>query len=155
MIEKTSTSRYREFVERSIKENGLIHIMKRSREILFQSLQKARVTLQDAVEYVPRSRRNTNKVVGTQLRTLLNIFLKLNDQDMTNFLQDLESEGNQAQKCSQYTKCFQDMNLPSFVDIFSFMVKIPLDIVHECIRFRLDYKPKVQPSHLSIRQVGN
>lgn len=155
VVEKTSTSRYREFVERSIKENGLIHIIKRSREILFHSLQKAKVTLLDSVEYVPRSHRNLNKGFGSQLRTLLDILLKLNDQDMTKYLYDLELEGNKAQKFSQYTKCFQDMNLPTFGDIFSFMVMIPLDIVHECIRFRLDYKPKVQPSHLSIRQVEN
>ena len=154
VIEKTSTSRYREFVERSIKENGLIHIMKRSREILYQSLQKARFSLLDTVEYVPKSRPNTNIAqFGTQLRTLLDIFLKLNDKDMANFLYDLESEAAQSHKFSQYSKCFQDLNLPSFVDIFSFMTMIPLDMVHECIRFRIDYKPKVQPSHLSIRQV--
>ena len=153
VIEKTSTSRYREFVERSIRENGLIHIMKKVKEILYQSLQKARFLFIDACEYVPKTN-NSYKLFGNQLHTLLEMFLKLNDKNMADYLHDIESEKDHIRNFSKYSKCFQDMNLPSFLDIFSFMVMIPLDIVHECIRFRIDFKPKVQPSHLSIRQVS-
>eukprot|EP00111_Clytia_hemisphaerica_P003243 TCONS_00009253-protein len=153
VIEKTSTSRYREFVERNIRENGLLFIMKRVREILYIPLKKAKFCIDDPTVNSTKFSRVFEIQFGNQLNKMLSVFLKLNDTKMANFINDIEKEAKQFNKYAQYGKCFQDMNLPTFVDIFSFMVLIPFDVVHESIRFRIDYKPKVQPSHLSIRQL--
>ena len=52
-----------------------------------------------------------------------------------------------------WCKEFSDMGLPSFLDLYLFIAKISFDIVHESIRYRLEHKPKVDPSLMSIRQV--
>ena len=52
---------------------------------------------------------------------------------------------------------FGAMNLPSFLPTYLFLVRVPLDVVHECLRLRLEQRPHpadVEPSILSIRQVG-
>ena len=51
---------------------------------------------------------------------------------------------------------FAQMNLPSFLGTFLFLMRIPLDVVHECVRLRLEQRPSpdtLEPSVLSIRQV--
>ena len=51
---------------------------------------------------------------------------------------------------------FTQMNLPSFLGPFIFLLRIPLDVVHECVRLRLEQRPvaaDTEPSVLSIRQV--
>ena len=37
---------------------------------------------------------------------------------------------------------------------YLFLLRIPLDVMHECLRFRLEHKPAVDPSAHSIQQVG-
>jgi mitogen-activated protein kinase kinase kinase 4 len=49
---------------------------------------------------------------------------------------------------SDYVK----MNLPSFRAPYLFLCRIPLDVIHECLKIRLEQKPQ-EPSELSIRQV--
>ncbi len=44
------------------------------------------------------------------------------------------------------------MRLPSFRAPYLFLCRAPLDVVHECLRIRLEQKPE-QPSELSIRQL--
>ena len=48
---------------------------------------------------------------------------------------------------------FQEMNLPSFKPTFLFLVRIPLDVIHECIRLRLEQQPETEPSIHSVKQV--
>ena len=52
-----------------------------------------------------------------------------------------------------WCKEFSDMGLPSFLELYLFIAKIAFDIIHESIRYRLDHKPKGEPSLMSIRQV--
>ncbi|XP_017881304.1 mitogen-activated protein kinase kinase kinase 4 [Ceratina calcarata] len=44
------------------------------------------------------------------------------------------------------------LNLPSYRAAFVFLSRVPLDVVHEFLRMRLEQKP-VQPSPLSVRQL--
>ena len=49
---------------------------------------------------------------------------------------------------------FAELGLPSFKPMYLFLVRIPLDVVHECLRLRLEQrKPETDPSPLSVRQV--
>ena len=47
---------------------------------------------------------------------------------------------------------FEEMGLPSFRPIYLFLVRIPLDVVHECLKLRLEQQPE-EPSMLSVKQV--
>ena len=152
-VAKTSTSRYREFVEGSIRENGLMDVLQKLRNILHLPLSKAKYCLSDPSEACISSHKK-DQIFGSYLPTLMNIFLKLHDKKITDLISSFEKDTASCKKYSQYSKPLQDMNLPTFVDIYNFLTMVPMDIVHECVRFRIDYKPKVQPSHLSIRQVN-
>lgn len=46
----------------------------------------------------------------------------------------------------------QSLNLPSYRAIFLFISAIPLEVIHEFLRMRVEQKPK-NPSPLSIRQL--
>ncbi len=48
---------------------------------------------------------------------------------------------------------FNLVGLPSFLPTYLFLVRIPLDVVHECVRLRLEQRPENEPSLLSVRQV--
>ncbi|XP_067207497.1 mitogen-activated protein kinase kinase kinase 4 isoform X3 [Linepithema humile] len=46
----------------------------------------------------------------------------------------------------------KELNLPSYRAAFLFLSRVPLDVVHEFLRMRLEQKPE-QPSPLSVRQL--
>ncbi|KAL6259477.1 hypothetical protein P5V15_009396 [Pogonomyrmex californicus] len=46
----------------------------------------------------------------------------------------------------------KELNLPSYRAAFVFLSRVPLDVVHEFLRMRLEQKPD-QPSSLSVRQL--
>lgn len=46
----------------------------------------------------------------------------------------------------------QALNLPSYRGAYLFLCRIPLDLIHEFLRLRLETKPE-RPSSMSIRQV--
>ncbi|GAB1859206.1 Mitogen-activated protein kinase kinase kinase 4 [Camponotus japonicus] len=46
----------------------------------------------------------------------------------------------------------KELNLPSYRAAFMFLSRVPLDVVHEFLRMRLEQKPE-QPSPLSVRQL--
>ena len=49
---------------------------------------------------------------------------------------------------------FVDMCLPSFRPIYLFLVRIPLDVIHECLKLRLEQRPDKDPSLLSLQSVS-
>ena len=50
---------------------------------------------------------------------------------------------------------FIEMELPSFRPTYLFLVRIPLDIIHECLKLRLEQRPdNGDPSLLSLKQVS-
>jgi hypothetical protein len=48
---------------------------------------------------------------------------------------------------------FEEMGLPSFRPLYLFLVRIPLDVLHEALCLRLEQQPEAEPSLLSVRQV--
>ena len=46
------------------------------------------------------------------------------------------------------------MGLPSFKPAYLCLLRIPLDVIHECLRLRLEQRPEADPSSLSVKQVG-
>jgi len=49
---------------------------------------------------------------------------------------------------------FADMCLPSFRRTYLFLARIPLDIIHECLKLRLEQRPDKDPSLLSLQSVS-
>ena len=50
---------------------------------------------------------------------------------------------------------FVDMCLPSFRPTYLFLARIPLDIIHECLKLRLEQRPDKDPSLLSLQSVSH
>lgn len=70
----------------------------------------------------------------------------------TNLNLDL-SEDEELKRYGYWSPETQSLKLPSYRAAYLFLARIPLDIVHEFLRIRLETKPK-QPSNLSIIQVS-
>ena len=51
-------------------------------------------------------------------------------------------------------KQFIQMGLPSFRPSYLFLLHVFLDVIHEALRLRLDQRPVIDPSYLSIRPVS-
>ena len=54
-----------------------------------------------------------------------------------------------------HSAAFTDMCLPSFKPTYLFLVRILVDVIHECLRLRLEHRPEMEPSLLSVRQVSD
>jgi len=50
---------------------------------------------------------------------------------------------------------FVDLSLPSFRPTYLFLVRIPLDIIHECLKLRLEQRPDKDPTLLSLQSVSH
>lgn len=158
----SSTSRYRPFVDHSIKKMGLIKLGKRLGDILDNSMRKARHALA-----LPSS---TCSCDDDECQCCPVAFAQR--QWSVNYLESLLNGegGEQASCCSCHphsTMCrrrdnaeqriwsdkFKETGLPSFRSLYLFLARVPLDIIHECLRLRLQHRPKGEPSSLSVRQV--
>ncbi|CAM1305295.1 MAP3K4 (predicted) [Pycnogonum litorale] len=51
-----------------------------------------------------------------------------------------------------HSRYYQEMCLPSFLPFFLYLIKVPIDIMQECVMIRLEQQPK-NPSLLSIQQL--
>ena len=65
---------------------------------------------------------------------------------------DTADEARELSQFGVWNPEFVRMNLPSFRAPFLFLCRVPLDVIHECRKIRLEQKPH-EPSELSIRQV--
>ncbi|XP_078047045.1 mitogen-activated protein kinase kinase kinase 4 isoform X1 [Augochlora pura] len=64
-----------------------------------------------------------------------------------------EYEGDmQLRRYGVWSPVARELNLPSYRAAFVFLSRVPLDVVHEFLRMRLEQKPE-QPSPLSVRQL--
>ncbi|KAM0725576.1 Mitogen-activated protein kinase kinase kinase 4 [Formica fusca] len=64
-----------------------------------------------------------------------------------------EYEGDrELQRYGIWSPEAKELNLPSYRAAFVFLSRVPLDVVHEFLRMRLEQKPE-QPSPLSVRQL--
>ena len=158
----SSTSRYRPFVDHSIKKMGLIKLGKRLGDILDTSMMKARQALA-----LPGSSCDDDECQCCDPVTFGQ------RQWSVNYLESLLNGegGEQSSGCSCHphsTICrkqdnpeqriwsdeFKETGLPSFQSLYLFLSRVPLDIIHECLRLRLQHRPKGEPSSLSVRQVN-
>lgn len=59
-----------------------------------------------------------------------------------------------GQKCSPVSwEELRAMDLPSFEPAFLVLCRVLLNVIHECLKLRLEQRPAGEPSLLSIKQV--
>ncbi|XP_057325359.1 mitogen-activated protein kinase kinase kinase 4 [Microplitis mediator] len=63
-----------------------------------------------------------------------------------------EYEDQELRRYGFWSSESQALNLPSYANVFLFLSRVPLDIVHEFLQMRLQQKP-VAPGALSVRQL--
>lgn len=150
----SSTSRYRPFVNKSIKKMGLIKLGQRIRDNLDRSLLQANQALrlhglqtEDVTEQMVKKRAASLH----ELETLLN---RQESHSLTRTrVGSREWQKETFAAIEGFEEDFQELGLPSFSNLYLFLARIPLDITHECLRLRLEHRPKGDPSSLSVRQV--
>ena len=163
-FKSSSTSRYRPFVDHSIKKMGLIKLGKRLGDILDTSMMKARQAL-----VLPSNKCQDNECQCCNPVKLEHRKWSVNHLDA---LMNGKEEPLQLFSCSCHPhrramRCgsenfdhgiwveefIKETGLPSFRLLYLFLARVPLDIIHECLRLRLQHRPKGEPSSLSVRQV--
>uniref|UniRef100_A0A8B9TUG5 Mitogen-activated protein kinase kinase kinase 4 n=1 Tax=Anas platyrhynchos TaxID=8839 RepID=A0A8B9TUG5_ANAPL len=129
------TSIYRPFVDKALKQMGLRKLILRLHKLMHGSLQRARMAL-------VRS--------DCQLE-----FSEFPDPMLcSDYVQLLNSPPCCEQKCSTVSwEELKSMDLPSFEPAFLVLCRVLLNVIHECLKLRLEQRPAGEPSLLSIKQV--
>jgi len=87
----------------------------------------------------------------------LRIFQRVSVDGSTVSCKSREEEKNISMLLSHgvSSQQFVDLSLPSFRPTYLFLVRIPLDIIHECLKLRLEQRPDKDPTLLSLQSVGH
>ena len=149
-FENTSTSRYRPFVDQNIKKMGVASLGYKLHHIIQMELARASYILQvDRATNVFQKHQNLHKLYKKMLVRKIENF----PDEMMDPEDDKTYEQTFGVPTDNWIERFQKMGLPSFDTLFVFLVRVVMDIYHECLRMRMEHRPKGEPSSLSVRQV--
>uniref|UniRef100_A0A3B5R2T1 Mitogen-activated protein kinase kinase kinase 4 n=2 Tax=Xiphophorus TaxID=8082 RepID=A0A3B5R2T1_XIPMA len=135
------TAIYRPFVDKALKQMGLRKLILRLHKLMDRSLQRARAAL---LRHTPALE-----------------FADLPDpMQYSDYLPEL----SRHMSCSSQTdpelgadqvswEDLRDMDLPSFRPAFLVLCRVLLNVIHECLKLRLEQRPAGDPSLLSIKQL--
>ncbi|XP_051868161.1 mitogen-activated protein kinase kinase kinase 4 isoform X2 [Pristis pectinata] len=127
---------YRPFVDKALKQMGLRKLIMRLHKLMDGSLQRARVALE--------------KDVST-----LEFFAvpePLNCHDYLPVLSHTSSCTEQKNSSVSWEQ-LKAMELPSFQPAYLVLCRVLLNVIHECLKLRLEQRPAGEPSLLSIKQL--
>ncbi|XP_040821520.1 mitogen-activated protein kinase kinase kinase 4 isoform X2 [Ochotona curzoniae] len=129
------TSIYRPFVDKALKQMGLRKLILRLHKLMDGSLQRARVALV-----------KTDRPVE---------FSEFPDPMWgSDYVQLSRTPPSAEQKCSTVSwEELRAMDLPSFEPAFLVLCRVLLNVIHECLKLRLEQRPAGEPSLLSIKQL--
>ncbi|XP_076648503.1 mitogen-activated protein kinase kinase kinase 4 isoform X2 [Halictus rubicundus] len=113
---------YRKYIEDVLKTRGLGKSLNFLERLHTSILRKARLTLE-----------------------------KCDISESSNLNEEYEGD-KQLRRYGVWSPVAKELNLPSYRAAFVFLSRVPLDVVHEFLRMRLEQKPE-QPSPLSVRQL--
>lgn len=129
----TSASPYRKFIENVLKSRGLGKSLSFLHQLHNNVLRKAHVTLEKP---------------GTE-----DIEHELFDDEVSNIEIPLEKdEVEELRRYGIWCEEFKELSLPPYISAFLFLSKIPLEVVHEFMKMKLETKP-VNPNPLSLEQL--
>ncbi|XP_048210360.1 mitogen-activated protein kinase kinase kinase 4 isoform X2 [Perognathus longimembris pacificus] len=129
------TSIYRPFVDKALKQMGLRKLILRLHKLMHGSLQRARlalVTCHGPVEFSEFP----DPMWGSD------------------YVQLSRTPPSSEQECSAVSwDELKAMDLPSFEPAFLVLCRVLLNVIHECLKLRLEQRPAGEPSLLSIKQL--
>nr|XP_060473237.1 mitogen-activated protein kinase kinase kinase 4 [Panthera onca] len=129
------TSIYRPFVDKALKQMGLRKLILRLHKLMDGSLQRARIALVKSDHPVEFSE-FPDPMWGSD------------------YVQLSRTPCSSEQKCSTVSwDELQSMDLPSFEPAFLVLCRVLLNVIHECLKLRLEQRPAGEPSLLSIKQL--
>uniref|UniRef100_A0A4W2FYX2 Mitogen-activated protein kinase kinase kinase 4 n=1 Tax=Bos indicus x Bos taurus TaxID=30522 RepID=A0A4W2FYX2_BOBOX len=129
------TSIYRPFVDKALKQMGLRKLILRLHKLMDGSLQRARIALVKSDGPVEFSG-FPDPMWGSD------------------YVQLSRTPPSSEQKCSTVSwEELRSMDLPSFEPAFLVLCRVLLNVIHECLKLRLEQRPAGEPSLLSIKQV--
>ncbi|XP_051020580.1 mitogen-activated protein kinase kinase kinase 4 isoform X2 [Acomys russatus] len=129
------TSIYRPFVDKALKQMGLRKLILRLHKLMDGSLQRARVALAKSDRPVEFS-----DFPGPMWGS--------------DYVQLSGTPPSSEQKCSAVSwEELKAMDLPSFEPAFLVLCRVLLNVIHECLKLRLEQRPAGEPSLLSIKQL--
>ncbi|XP_076372525.1 mitogen-activated protein kinase kinase kinase 4-like isoform X2 [Tachypleus tridentatus] len=133
----SGSSKYRKFVDKSLRHKGLRNIYSQLSSTIRPLLHRVHATLKrpSPSEYPVLTEPPTPLSRGSD--SLL--------RWSREYLEELSKYG-------VWSETYQQMCLPTFHRPFLFLLRVLLDVVHECLKLRLEQQPD-QPSSLSIGQL--
>ncbi|CAI5653881.1 mitogen-activated protein kinase kinase kinase 4 isoform X3 [Oreochromis niloticus] len=135
------TSIYRPFVDKALKQMGLRKLILRLHKLMDRSLQRSRAALlchTFALEFA-----------DFPDPMLYSDYLpELSRHDQCSGPADPELGADQVSWAD-----LLDMDLPSFRPAFLVLCRVLLNVIHECLKLRLEQRPAGEPSLLSIKQL--
>ncbi|KAK7107487.1 mitogen-activated protein kinase kinase kinase 4-like isoform X2 [Littorina saxatilis] len=139
---------YRHYVDKCLKKMGMHKLVLRLRDIFNCSLQRAKEALESPRHHAP----------APDLKRYPSDEAGLHENEMAssptmNQARMYFGRSTSLAEHGEWCQEFRRMGLPSFRPTYLFLVRIPLDVVHECLRLRLEQRPQGDPSFLSIRQL--
>ncbi|XP_036879802.2 mitogen-activated protein kinase kinase kinase 4 isoform X4 [Manis javanica] len=129
------TSIYRPFVDKALKQMGLRKLILRLHKLMDGSLQRARVALVKSDRPAEFSE-FPDPMWGSD-------YVQLSRTPPS-----LEQKGSAVSWDE-----LQSMDLPSFEPAFLVLCRVLLNVIHECLKLRLEQRPAGEPSLLSIKQL--
>uniref|UniRef100_A0A673M8N5 Mitogen-activated protein kinase kinase kinase 4 n=1 Tax=Sinocyclocheilus rhinocerous TaxID=307959 RepID=A0A673M8N5_9TELE len=125
------TAMYRPFVDKALKQMGLRKLILRLHKLMDRSLQRSRTAL---LSHMPTQ----------EVREQLSVELSRHVSGQV----EEEAESGRVS-----WKELVDMDLPSFQPAFLVLCRVLLNVIHECLKLRLEQRPAGEPSLLSIKQL--
>uniref|UniRef100_A0A3Q1FAM9 Mitogen-activated protein kinase kinase kinase 4 n=1 Tax=Acanthochromis polyacanthus TaxID=80966 RepID=A0A3Q1FAM9_9TELE len=135
------TAIYRPFVDKALKQMGLRKLILRLHKLMDRSLQRSRAALlrhTPALEFADFP----DPMLYSDYLPELSRHLSYSGPT------DPELEADQVS-----WEDLLDMDLPSFRPAFLVLCRVLLNVIHECLKLRLEQRPAGEPSLLSIKQV--
>ncbi|XP_038048070.1 mitogen-activated protein kinase kinase kinase 4-like isoform X1 [Patiria miniata] len=150
----SATSMYRPFVDRSLKHSGLRRMTDMLYILLGKTLQRTKQVLQKPTfvegTFTPRRKHRPSSV---DFDSVSGHPLPFTSPITEEAAQIGQQQYDILSTHGAWSEAFIAMGLPSFTPAYLFLLRIPLDVMHECLRFRLEHKPAVDPSAHSIQQL--
>ncbi|XP_076867028.1 mitogen-activated protein kinase kinase kinase 4 isoform X2 [Brachyhypopomus gauderio] len=134
------TAIYRPFVDKALKQMGLRKLILRLHKLMDRSLQRSRTAL---LSHTPTQ--ELSEVPDCSL--LYSDYLPELSRHLAGQVEEEVGSGRVS------WAELQDMDLPSFRPAFLVLCRVLLNVIHECLKLRLEQRPAGKPSLLSIKQL--
>jgi len=164
---------YRRFVDKSLKHKGLRYIYHQLSHILRPLLYRVHAALKkpaslnfDSTNYVKLDQQtnqqcdqcsNSGMIDGKLCDCLNNRNFKQQHNNQTSNKEQTQpiipdDYSNELSQYGVWSISYQQMGLPTFHRPFFFLLRVTVDVIHECMLIRLEQQPE-QPSNVSVGQL--